>query len=117
MAGKTVSAYVDKSIAARFERIAQVEDRKVSQLAASALGFYTLLPQEARAALRRIEAFGEPDDLVRAARRVARVFLDVQYEVAERGIVKSVDTGALGDLDSEEAILEAATRLTRDTPD
>jgi hypothetical protein len=117
MAGKTVSAYVDKSVAERTERIAHVEDRKVSQLAASALGFYTLLPQEARAALRRIEAFGGPDDLVRAARRVARVLLDVQYEVAERGIVESMDASAVGDLDSEEAILDAATRLTRETPD
>jgi hypothetical protein len=113
MAGKTVSAYVEESIAARLARIAEVEDRKVSHLAASALGFYTLLPAEAHAALRRIEAFGESDDLLRAARRVARVLLEVQYEVAERGIVESMETSALGELDSEEAILEAATRLTR----
>lgn len=113
MAGRTVSAYVDESIAERIERIARVEERKVSQLAASALGFYTLLPHEAHAALRRIEAFGGADDLLRAARRVARVLLDVQYEVAERGIVDSMDTSAQGDLESEEAILEAASRMTR----
>lgn len=111
MAGRTISGYVDEGIAQRVERTAEVEERKVSQVTASALGLYALLPQAAHAALRRVEAFGEPEDLARAARQITRVLLDIQYDVAERAVIESMDTSELGDLDSEEAILEAAARL------
>ncbi len=113
MAGRTISGYVDEGIAQRVERIAEVEERKLSQVTASALGLYALLPQEAHAALRRVEAFGEPEDLARAARQITRVLLDIQYDVAERAMIESMDTSEFGDLDSEEAILEAAARLVQ----
>ncbi|CAN5203510.1 hypothetical protein BH20GEM2_BH20GEM2_09660 [soil metagenome] len=113
MAGKTVSAHVDEGIARRIGGIAEVEGRSVSELAASALALYAVVPRGARDALRRIVAFGQQEDLMRVARRIERVLLDVQYEMAERGLVDSLDTDGLGSLDSEDDILEAATRLVR----
>lgn len=112
MAGKTISAYIDERIARRIEYLAEVEHRKVSQLAAAALSLYTALPREAHAALRQVEALGGKEDLERVTRQMARVLLDAQYEVARRGVVEDMDLSGLGALGSEEAILEAATRLT-----
>jgi ferritin-like protein len=109
-----VGTPLEDEVAERIEEIARLEDRKVSQLAAAALGLYALMPREAHAALRQIEASGDPEDLVLVARKLARVLLDIRYDIAETAAIDSIERSRLpDDFDSEEEILEVATRLVR----
>lgn len=115
MAGKTVSTHVDREIADLAERIAELEDRKVSQVAGAALSLYVRLPAEARDALRYIEALGDEKVEEATLQEIASVLVRLEYELATRRLVAEVERDDLGGLGSEEEILEKAVELTRST--
>lgn len=98
MPGKTISAYADEETAQLVERLARLEDRSPSQIAAAALALYVRLPAEAHASLRYVQAFGTPDQFVRMTREVARAMLDAEYEIVHGKVI-------------EETHIEGADRL------
>lgn len=112
MAGKTISMHASEEIARRVEYVARVEDRSPSQIASAALSFYLQLPPEAHAALRHVQALGTDEDVDRISRRMARLLLDAQFEVAERRVVASMRAEGLDALASEDDILAEANALT-----
>lgn len=112
MAGKTISMHASEEIARRVEYVAQVEDRSPSQIASAALGLYLQLPPEAHAALRHVLALGTAEDVDRVSRKMARLLLDAQFEVAERRVVASMTRQGLDELTSEEDIIAEANALT-----
>lgn len=113
MAGETISTHVDEEVADRVRRIADLEDRKVSQVAAAALSLYVRLPGEARDALRHIEALGDDELQEATLRELTSVLLRLDYELAARRVADEMAVDAPGELDDEEAILEKAVELTR----
>lgn len=112
MAGKTISMHASEETARRVEHVSRVEDRSPSQIASSALNFYLHLPPEAHTALRFIQALGTNEDTARVSRKVARLLLDAQFEVAERRVVASMATQGLEALESEDDIIAEANALT-----
>jgi N12 class adenine-specific DNA methylase len=112
VAGKTISMHASEETARRMEYVARVEDRTPSQIAAAALKFYLQLPPEAHAALRQVQALGTDRDVEQISRKMARLLLDAQFEVAERRVVASMTTQGLGGLQSEDDILAEANALT-----
>lgn len=114
MAGETISTHVDEDVAERVKRIADLEDRKVSQVAGAALSLYVRLPGEARDALRHIEALGDEDAQDATVREVTSVLVRLDYELAARRVVEEMEAeGPEGEMEDEEAILERAVELTR----
>jgi hypothetical protein len=112
VAGKTISMHASEETARRMEYVARVEDRTPSQIAAAALKFYLQLPPEAHAALRQVQALGTDQDVEQISRKMARLLLDAQFEVAERRVVASMTTQELDELQSEDDILTEANALT-----
>jgi hypothetical protein len=112
MAGRTISMHASEEIARRVEHVSRVEDRSPSQIASAALSLYLQLPPEAHAALRHVQALGTAEDVDRISRRMARLLLDAQFEVAERRVVASMPTEGLNALESEDDILAEANALT-----
>lgn len=113
MAGKTISTHVDEDIADQVKRIADLEDRKVSQVAGAALSLYVRLPGEARAALRHIDALGDERVQDATIQEIASLLVRLDYELAARRVVEEMEADELGGLEDEEAILEQAVELTR----
>lgn len=113
MAGETISTHVDEEVADRVRRIADLEDRKVSQVAAAALSLYVRLPGEARDALRHIDALGDEELQEATLRELTSVLLRLDYELAARRVADEMAVDAPGELEDEEAILEKAVELTR----
>jgi hypothetical protein len=113
MAGKTISAYTDAETAHRIESIARREHRKKAQIAGTALKFFVGLPEEARTAWRQIEALGTPDEIERISQEIARTLLHAQYAIAHKQVVQELNTEALGSLETEDDLLDAAVSLTR----
>lgn len=113
MAGETISTHVDEEVADRVRRIADLEDRKVSKVAAAALSLYVRLPGEARDALRHIEALGDEELQEATLRELTSVLLRFDYELAARRLADEMVVDTPGELDDEEAILEKAVELTR----
>jgi hypothetical protein len=112
MPGKTISMHASEETARRVEHVARLEDRSPSQIAAAALSFYLQLPPEAHTALRHVQALGSDEDVQRMSRKMARLLLDAQFEVAERRVVASMTTEGLDRLTSEDDIIEEANALT-----
>jgi hypothetical protein len=113
MAGKTISAYTDAETAHRIESIARREHRKKAQIAGTALKFFVGLPEEARTAWRQIEALGTPDEIERISQEIARTLLHAQYAITHKQVVQELNTEALGSLETEDDLLDAAVSLTR----
>src|SRR4051794_39467970 len=63
MAGRTISAYVDETAAARVAALAEREDRPPAQIAGHAIRFYTSLSGDARNAIRTVEKAGSPEEM------------------------------------------------------
>jgi predicted transcriptional regulator len=107
MAGATLSVHADEATRERVREIARHEDRPTSQVVNAALRFYTLLPEEARAALRRLEGDAAQE---RAARTAARAILELEAEAAEQAVAAELDPGQ--DVPEDEAeLLAVAARL------
>lgn len=111
MAGKTISAYTDTETASRVSHIARLEHRPTSQIAGMALKFFTYLPPEARAALWQLEGMGSTTDFEEISREITRILLHVQYKVAHRQIMDSMQLENLDQLETEDDILEVAVNL------
>ena len=112
MAGKTVSAYTDEETARLIDHVARTEGRTSSQIAAAALALYVRLPAEAHAALRQIYALGSPEDLAEVTRRMSRLVLNSQFEIAQRAVVEAMRVEDPERLETEDDILAEAVRLT-----
>jgi|GEM_PF-743832 len=112
MAGKTISAYTDEGTATMVEHVSRVEQRKPSQIAAAAIGFYVRLPVEAHAALRRLEAIATPEDLNLMRREVTRAISDASYRAAVRQSAPRVREIYGDALQTDDEILAEAVRLT-----
>lgn len=113
MAGKTISAYTDTETANRIETIAQREHRKKAQIAGTAVKFFVGLPEEARTAWRQIEALGTPAEIEQISQDIARTLLHAQYAMAHKQIVQELKTEPLGNMETEDQLLDAAISLTR----
>lgn len=113
MTGKTISTHVDEDIAERVKQIADLEDRKVSQVAGAALSLYVRLPGEAREALRHIEALGGEEVRDTTIQEIASVLVRLDYELAAHRVVEEMEAEELEGLEDEKAILEQAVELTR----
>ena len=107
MAGATLSVHADEATRERVREIARHEDRPTSQVVNAALRFYTLLPEEARAALRRLDGEAAQELAVRAA---ARAILELEAEAAEQAVVAELDP-ALEVPEGEAELLAVADRL------
>jgi hypothetical protein len=114
MAGKTISAYTDPETASRVGIIAKVEQRTQAQIGGMALKFFVSLPKEAREALWQIETMGNEQDWESLMNEVTRTVLNVQYRLASQQVIEEMKVEKLGNLDSEDEILQTAVNLTRD---
>lgn len=112
MAGKTISAYTDIDTADRIESIAKREDRRKAQIAGMALKLFSVLPDEARTAWRKIETFGSPADMEHAIADITRILLNAQHEIATQQVAHEINTESLGRIETEDDILAAAVALT-----
>ena len=112
MAGKTISAYTDTDTADRIESIAKREDRRKAQIAGIALKLFSILPDEARTAWRKIETFGSPADIEHAISDITRILLNAQHEIATQQVAHEINTESLEVLETEDDILAAAVALT-----
>lgn len=114
MAGKTILAYTDSETAFRVGAIAKIEQRTQAQIGGMALKLFVSLPKEAREALWQIEAMGNGQDWESLMNEVTRTVLNVQYRLASQQVIEEMKVEKLGDLDSEDEILEAAVNLSCD---
>ncbi len=110
MAGKTISMHASEDTARRMEHVSRVEDRSPSQIASAALNLYLQLPPEAHSALRYLQALGTDEDLARVSRKMGRMLLDAQFEIAERRVVDAMPPADT--LQSEDDIIAEANALT-----
>ncbi len=114
MAGKTISAYTDSETASRVGTIAKLEQRTQAQIGGMALKLFVSLPKEAREALWQIETMGNGQDWESLMNEVTRTVLNFQYRLASQQVIEQMNIEKLGDLDSEDEILQAAVNLTSD---
>jgi hypothetical protein len=115
MAGRSISAWADEETARLVESVVKVEDRSAAQVAAAALRFYVQLPEEARAAIRRIEALGSAEEIRWAISEVARALLIAQFKIASRRGAEQMRLESEETLETDEDALDEAVRLTRRT--
>jgi hypothetical protein len=113
MAGKSISAWVDERTARGVEMLAKVEARPPAHVVAAAVKFYLTLPEEARSAIRKIDAFGTPEEVRWAMRKVAGALIAAQYEIAAEKAAARMRIEDLGPLETEAEIEAAAVRLTK----
>ncbi len=92
--------------------IAAREGRTPSQLTAASLKLYLDLPDTVRAALRDVEGLGTPEDRRNMLRAIGRAVTSTQYEVARRRVSESMHLNREAELDTDEAILAEAVRVT-----
>lgn len=111
MPGKTISAHADEETAKLVERLARLENRSPSQIAAAALALYVRLPQGAHDSLRYVLAEGTEDDYARMTREVARAIVIASHEISQRRLIASMQYDT-SHLKTEEDILAEAVRLT-----
>ena len=114
MPGKTISAHADEETAKLVERLARLEDRSPSQIAAAALALYVRLPHGAHDSLRYVLAEGTEGDYARMTREIARAMLDAEYEINHGRLIASMQYDT-SHLETEEDILAEAVRLTTDS--
>ena len=107
MAGRSVSGYVDESVAAKLGAVALAEARTPASLVGQATSFYVGLPEAARSALRRLEQVGTPDERRWFEGEFVRLLLKANLALTQRTMAMQV-AHALPEDDSDEA-LDAAT--------
>ncbi|ACK73735.1 conserved hypothetical protein (plasmid) [Gloeothece citriformis PCC 7424] len=112
MAGKTISAYTDAETASRLGIIAKVEQRTQAQIGGMALKLFVSLPKEAREALWQVKTLGNEQDWESLIKEITRTLLNVQYKLATQQVVEQMKVEELGNLESEDEILQAAVNLT-----
>jgi hypothetical protein len=113
MAGKSISAWVDDRTARGVELLAKVEARAPAHVVTAALKFYLALPEEARSAIRKIDALGTEEEARWAMRKVARALLEAQYEIAAEHAAVQLRAASLGPLGTEAEIDAAVVRVTK----
>lgn len=111
MPGKTISAYTDDETVKRIEAIAVQEQRKKAQVAGMALKFFAALPDEARAAWVQLSS-GSPTQVTAIAQDIGRVLLQAQYDLAHQNVLSEMQVEGLGELKTENEILDLAVALT-----
>jgi len=114
MAEKPISVYTDSETASLVGTIAKAEQKTQAQIEGMALKFFVCLPQEAREALWQIETMGNEQDWESLMNEVTRTVLNIQYKLASQQVIEQMKVENLGDLDSEDEILQAAVNLTCD---
>ena len=113
MAGKTISAYTDKETADLIDRLAKIEQRTPSQLMAIALKFFVKLPVSAREAWYQIEAIGDEADKERAVALITQTLIERRYSLMQKKAVQEIAIDSIGELETEDDILDAAVDLTK----
>ena len=112
MAGKTISAYTDKQTADQVDYLAKIEQRTPSQIMALALKFFVKLPVSAREAWYQIEAMGDEADMERAIQKITQALIDERYSLLQNKVVEEMKIDSVGELKTENDILNAAVKLT-----
>ncbi|WP_187193677.1 MULTISPECIES: hypothetical protein [unclassified Methylobacterium] len=108
MAGRSVSGYVDESVAARLGDVAAAEARTAASLVGQATSFYVGLPEMARSALRTLEQNGTSEERRWVEGEFVRLLLKAKFAISQRAMAQQVGPSLPAD-DSDEAI-EAATQ-------
>ena len=115
MPGKTISAYTDEQTARLVGDLARTEKRTPSQIAAEAIAFYVRLPREAHSSLRELEGEGDPAHLALLVRRVTRAIIRAGYDASLERVASEAREIHGDTIESEDAILAEAVRLTSST--
>lgn len=108
MAGRSVSGYVDESVATRLGDVAAAEARTAASLVGQATSFYVGLPEMARSALRSLEQNGTAEERRWFEGEFVRLLLKTKFAINQRAMAEQVSHSLPRD-DSDEAI-EAATQ-------
>ncbi len=111
MAGRTISAYVEDTVAQKVTDLAKREDRSPGQIAGQALRLYMALPNEARNAWRAVEHGATPEDRRWVATELARVLLKMEFELLHREMAAEISHRLPPDM-SEEDIERLAVEWT-----
>lgn len=114
MAGKTISTYTDTKTAESVAYLAKLEQRSPSQIAGMALKLFVSLPASARAAWCQIEALGNETDKEKLTQEISHLFLETQYQIAQRQVVEQMQVEKSIPLETEDDLLNEAISLTRD---
>lgn len=113
----TLSTQAPADIAERVDHVAEIEQRKRSQVILHAVDFWSRLSPETHLGISRLQASG--DDVAGALyRRIAREVLDAQFAVVEARIVKQMQVpedvvARLGDDPDDDSLFDAASELVR----
>jgi hypothetical protein len=113
MAGKNIPTWIDERTAREVETLAKAEARPSADVVAAAVKFYLALPEGVRAMIRDIDAFGTPEEVHWAMRKVAGALIAAQYEIAAEKAAAQMHVEDLGPLETEAEIEAAAVRLTK----
>lgn len=84
MAGRSVSGYVDETVAARLSAVARAEARTPTSLVGQAISFYTGLPEVARTALSRIERHADGEERRWLESELLRLFMRADFSMTQR---------------------------------
>lgn len=90
MAGRTISAYVEDTVAEKVTDLAKREDRTPGQIAGQALRLYMALPNEARNAWRAVEHGATPEDRRWVATELTRVLIQMEFELLHREMAAEI---------------------------
>jgi hypothetical protein len=112
MAGRTISAYVDETVAARVAALAEREDRPPAQIAGHAIRFYTSLSSDARNAIRTVEKAGSPEEMRWVMNEVMRVLFRAEMKIVQREMAAEMGTDRIK-ADSESEIADIAADWDR----
>ena len=102
MAGRSISGYVDASVAARLSDRARAESRSSANIVGQALGFYVALPEAARVSLRRIEALASPGERQWLQAEFVRLLFKVDMGVTQRKMAAEMGAGIADVADERE---------------
>lgn len=83
---RSISAYVNDTVASLFEQVVAQEHRKAAQVAAQALDLYVLLPFGARRALGFVRSHGTQADHDLLLEEFSRAVIRVQLKIAQRQV-------------------------------
>lgn len=111
MAGKSVSGYVDETVATRLAALARAEARTPASVVGQATSFYVRLPEMARSALRRIDHLAADQEKRWLESEMVRLLMRADFAMTQRLLAEEM-AAAIPDPMDEEAAEAAALEWT-----
>ena len=107
MAGRSVSGYVDETVATRLASLARAEARTPASLVGQATSFYVGLPEAARSAIRRLDQMASREERRHLEAEIVRILLRADFALTQRLMADEV-RDALPEGDTEGDVEAAA---------